>query len=192
MNENVENLENVGNEESTNDDALPITFDELLQDPEYQREFDKKVAKAIEKSKAKWQKDEEAKRTEAEALARMSEEEKHKHELSKVEAERSKAVAELNAYKLKEEALKIATEKELGVSLLNVLDYSKETAESVKSKIDDIDTSFKKAVEKRINEVMKQTTPKQFNNINSSNSKLSPQEKAVLDEKYKNNPYYKG
>lgn len=192
MNENVENLENVGNEESTNDDALPITFDELLQDPEYQREFDKKVAKAIEKSKAKWQKDEEAKRTEAEALARMSEEEKHKHELSKVEAERSKAVAELNAYKLKEEALKIAAEKELDVSLLNVLDYSKETAESVKSKIDDIDTSFKKAVEKRINEVMKQATPKQFNNIASSNSKLSPQEKAVLDEKYKNNPYYKG
>ena len=190
-----ENKNEVVNEETTTEtkeEALPKTFDELLQDPEYQREFDKKVAKAIEKSKAKWQKEEEAKRTEAETLAKMSEEEKHKHEMSKIEAERSKAVAELNAYKLKEEALKIATEKGLDVTLLNVLDYTKETAESVKSKIDDIDNSFKKAVEKRVNDVMKQPTPKQINNIASSNPNLSPNEKAFLDEKYKNNPFYKG
>ena len=65
------------------------TFDDLLKDPDYQREFDRKVAKAIEKSKAKWQKEADEKRSEAEALARMSSDERHEHELKKAEEEKS-------------------------------------------------------------------------------------------------------
>lgn len=162
------------------------TFDDLLKDPEYQAEFDRKVAKSTEKAKAKWQKEAEKERSEAEALAKMSEEEKHQHEISKLEAERREAVAELNAYRLKDEAQKIATEKGLDVTLLNLIDYSNATAENVKEKIDTIETTFKKAVEKGINERLKQPRPQEV----KTGEHIDPN-KEMLDKKYKDNPYYK-
>lgn len=187
------NLENTNEEILVNEEnveAPEITLDELLQDPKIQAQFDKKAEGMKKKWEAAWQKKSEEEKIEAEKLARMSEEEKHQLELSKAIEAQKRAEFELNAYKLKEEALKIANEKELDVSLLNVLDYGKETAESVKTKINDIESSFRKAVEKRVNEVMKQPSPKQFNN-DSSSSTLTPDKKNYLDEKYKNNPFYK-
>lgn len=35
-------------------DATPLSFDEILADKEYQREFDRKVSKALETAKGKW------------------------------------------------------------------------------------------------------------------------------------------
>jgi hypothetical protein len=58
-----------------------MTFDEILQDKYYQSEFDKKVAKALETARTKWEKEAEEKRTEAEKLAKMDADEKHKYEL---------------------------------------------------------------------------------------------------------------
>lgn len=163
-----------------------LTFDELLKDPEYQAEFDRKVAKSTEKAKAKWQKEAEKERSEAEALAKMSEEEKHQHEISKLEAERKQAVSELNAYRLKDEAQKIANEKGLDISLLDLIDYSSASAEDVKVKIDEIDSAFSKAVEKAVNERLKQPKPKQFSGLTNADPNQD-----FLDRKYKNNPYYK-
>lgn len=185
MDENNVNTEAV--DQSTDETAKPkLTFDELLKDPEYQAEFDRKVAKSTEKAKAKWQKEAEKERSEAEALAKMTEEEKHQHELSKIDAERKQAIAELNAYKLKDEAQKVASEKGIDVQLLDLIDYSAATAENVKEKIDMIETAFNRAVEKAVNEKLKQPTPQQIKTPSMSNSV-----KEFLDEKYKNNPYYK-
>ena len=161
------------------------TFDELLKDPEYQAEFDRKVQKSTEKAKAKWQKEAEKERSEAEALAKMTEEEKHQHELKKLEAERRQAIDELNAYRLKDEASKIASEKGIDVSLLDLIDYSTATAENVKDKLDAIESAFSKAVERAVNEKLKQPRPVQVKPDNLSS------EKAYMDEKYKNNPFYK-
>jgi len=36
-------------------DGKPLTFDEILEDKEYQGEFDRRVAKAHTTAKAKWQ-----------------------------------------------------------------------------------------------------------------------------------------
>ena len=116
----------------------------------------------------------------------MTEEEKHQLALSKEKERADKAEAELNAYKLEKEAVRIASEKELDISLLGVIDYSKETAETVKTKLDSLESAFKKAVEKRSNDMFKQTSPRQVRTEETSS------EKAYLDEKYKNNPYYKG
>lgn len=165
------------------------TFDDLLKDPDYQAEFDKKVqnalAKNLEKEKAKWQKQLEDEKNEAERLAKLSDEEKHQEALDKALAETKKATAELNAYKLKEEAQKIALEKGLDVSLLNIIDFSKETAETVKTKIDEISENFNKAVEKSIKEKLKQPAPKQYaSTVNDDDAK------DYLDKKYKDNPYY--
>lgn len=53
-----------------------MDFDEILKDPKYQAEFDKRIAKAIETSKTKWDEEAEAKRKELEEEAKLSAEEK--------------------------------------------------------------------------------------------------------------------
>lgn len=150
--------------EETNDENAGagdiLTFDEILQDKYYQSEFDKKVAKALETARKKWEKELEEKRTEAEKLAKMNAEEKHKYELDKLAKERDEAISRLNAYELKEQAIKIANEKELPISLLNVIDYTKEDAESIKTKIDEIEVVYKQAIQSGINDRMKEKTPK--------------------------------
>ena len=186
MDENTNNVANTTETVQSEQENTKLTFDELLKDPEYQAEFDRKVAKSTEKAKAKWQKEAEKERSEAEALAKMSEEEKHQHELNKIEAERKQAIAELNAYKLKDEAQKIATEKGLDITLLDLIDYSTASAEDVKQKIDVIESSFSKALEKALNERLKQPKPQGIKSNIGANSA-----KEFLDEKYKNNPYYK-
>jgi hypothetical protein len=74
--------------------------------------------------------------------------------------EKEEALAKLNAYELKEQAIKIASEKELPISLLNVIDYRKENAESIKTKIDEIEVVYKQAIQAGINDRMKEKTPK--------------------------------
>lgn len=162
------------------------SFNDLLSDPEYQSEFDKKVAKALDTAKANWEKEEEAKRSEAERLMKMTEEERHKEELEKMRQEKAKAEADLNAYRLKEEATKIATEKGIDLSLLDLIDFGSTTAESVKEKLDVLGSTFNKAVEASINDKFKQASPKHVATVGTADPN-----KRYLDEKYKNNPYYK-
>ena len=156
--------ENIVVNETTQENAgaegEAMTFDEILQDKYYQSEFDKKVAKALETARTKWEKEAEEKRTEAEKLASMNAEEKHKYELEKLAKERDEATSRLNAYELKEQAIKIANEKELPISLLNVIDYTKENAESIKTKIEEIEVVYKQAIQSGINDRMKEKTPK--------------------------------
>lgn len=105
-------------------------------------------------------KEQEEKRTEAEKLAKMDADEKHKYELEKANKEKEEALSKLNAYELKEEAVKIASEKGLPISLLKVIDYQKENAESIKVKITEIETIYKQAIQDGINERMKEKIPK--------------------------------
>ena len=122
----------------SSEDNVVKTFDDLLKEnKDYQSEFDKKIAKALETARTKWEKEAEEKRTEAEKLAKMDAEEKHKYELEK-----------------------LAKEKELPISLLSVIDYTKETAESIKTKIEEIEVVYKQAIQSGINDRMKEKTPK--------------------------------
>ena len=101
----------------------------------------------------------EAEKTEAEKLAKMKSDEKLQYQLEKSNEEKNNALAELNAYKLKEEAIKIASEKGLDVSLLAYFDFKNLKAEEVNSKIDEISNAFNKAVEKAVNEKLKEDSP---------------------------------
>jgi hypothetical protein len=183
----MDEITNVSANETNVQETTPAkpTFDDLLKDPEYQAEFDRKAEGMKKKWEASWQKKAEKEKSEAEALAKMTEEEKHQHELQKLEAERKQAVAELNAYRLKDETAKIASEKGIDTSLLDLIDYSTATAESVKEKLEKIESVFSKAVEKAVNEKLKQPKPQEIRNPSAS------PDKAYLDEKYKNNPFYK-
>ena len=64
-----------------------MDFDEILKDPKYQAEFDKRIAKAIETSKTKWDQEAEAKRKELEEEAKLTAEEKIKKQMEKLTQE---------------------------------------------------------------------------------------------------------
>lgn len=145
--------------ETTQVEDKPLSFDEILGDKTYQAEFDRRVQKAIETARTKWEADEQTKRTEAEKLAKMDAEQKAKYELKKANEERDTAIAKLNAYELKNTAIKIAQEKGLDISLLEDIDFSKQTAETITTIIDTKKAVFDKVLEKAMNDKYKESTP---------------------------------
>ena len=150
---------NTGAEESVGTENKIQTFDEVLSNKEYQAEFDRRVQKAIETAKTKWQEINDAEKSEADKLAKMNKEQKLEYEAQKANKEKDNALAELNAYKLKEQALSIASEKGLEVSLLNLIDFKTVTAEKLSENIDNLSAVFNKAVEKAVNKKLKEDTP---------------------------------
>ena len=152
------NTEPVGTENKTK------TFDDFLaENKDFQAEFDRRMTKgnqtAIEKAKEQWKLEQDEQKSEAEKLASMNEKQKSEYELMKANKEKDNALAELNAYKLKEQALTIASEKGLDVNLLNLIDFKTVTAEKLSENIDNLSAVFNKAVEKAVNEKLKEDTP---------------------------------
>ncbi len=136
------------------------SYEELSKtDKELQSYVDRRVSDALKTAKTKWQEDLEAEKTEAEKLARMKSDEKLQYQLDKEKTEKDNALAELNAYKLKEEAIKVASEQGLDVSLLNLIDFKTTTAEQLNANIENMTSVFNKAVEKAVNERLKEDTP---------------------------------
>lgn len=167
----------------------PLSFNELLNtNKEYQAEYDRKVNEAIEKSKAKakaeWEEDYkkrmEEEKSEAEKVAKMKEAERHQYELDTERKAKDEAIAELNAYKMREQVYDRAKEKGLDVSLLGDLNFKTLKAEDVDSIIDSKKSIFDKALENAINERFKEKTPTNIvgdsvsDNRVSSEFKLNP------------------
>lgn len=150
---------NTGADEPAGTENKTQTFDEVLSNKEYQAEFDRRVQKAIETAKTKWQEINDAEKSEADKLAKMNKEQKLEYEAQKANKEKDNALAELNAYKLKEQAVKVASEKGLEVTLLDLIDFKTVTAEKLTENIDNLSTVFNKAVEKAVNEKLKEDTP---------------------------------
>ena len=150
---------NAGADESAGTENKTQTFDEVLSNKEYQAEFDRRVQKAIETAKTKWQEINDAEKTEAEKLAKMNKEQKLEYEAQKERKEKEEVLAKLNAYELKDQALDIAKEKGLDVALLSYFDFKTVKAEEINAKIDEISVAFNKAVEKAVNERLKEKTP---------------------------------
>ena len=166
------------------------TFDELLaQNKEYQAEFDRRLAKSnetsIKNAHEKWEKEKELERSEAEKLAKMDTDQKHQYELKQVQEELEKERAKNNAHDLRDAVSKIAEEKGIGSSLLEIFDFTKENAESMDNKIKILSTELDKRVESRLNEILKEKSPKQV-----SSQSIGDANTNYMNEKYKNNPYY--
>ena len=158
MEEEKENV-NTGAEEPAGTEKENKTFDDILSNKEYQAEFDRRVQKAIETAKGKWQEINDAEKSEAEKLEKMNKEQKLEYQAQKEKKEKENALAELNSYKLKEQALLIASDKGLDVSLLSFFNFKTEKAEELDEKINEISIAFNKAVEKAVNEKLKEDTP---------------------------------
>lgn len=144
------------------------SFVELLQKPEYQAEFDKMVAKSINTAKANWQKDYDAKlqaeKTEAEKLAKMDADQRLKYELNKEKSEKAELQAKLNAINLYKTASDIAVDKDLPVGYLDLIDFSKESAETITSKIEKLQELRNKDLQAYLNNKLKQPTPQEKQN----------------------------
>jgi hypothetical protein len=157
----MENNKEVTTTETVENNVNTEVKEEVKAETKTEKTYTRAEVESIKKAEREiLLKEMEAKRTEAEKLARMDSDEKHKYELEKATKEKEEAISKLNAYELKEEAIKIASGKELPISLLSVIDYTKENAESIKTKIDEIEVVYKQAIQNGINDRMKEKTPK--------------------------------
>lgn len=149
----------------------PVTFDDFLKGEGNQAEFDRRVQKAIETAKGKWQEINDAEKTEAEKLAKMNKEQKLEYQAQKEKADKEKALAELNAFKLEKQAIQIASEKRLDISLLTFFNFETVKAEELNTKIEEVSSAFNKAVEKAVNERLKEDTPTEKAGFSNTKSK---------------------
>lgn len=159
------------NQNNTGTNNNPVTLDDFLKDGKNQAEFDKRVQKAINTAKTNWEELMNSEKSEAEKLAKMNKEQKLEYQAQKEKADKEKALAELNAYRLKEQATKIASEKGLDISLLTFFNFETVKAEEINSKIEEVSNAFNKAVEKAVNERLKEDTPIQKSGIDNTQNK---------------------
>ena len=134
------------------------TFDDMLKDKDMQSEFDKRVSKALETAKTKWQKDADEKLSEAKKLEKMNAEQKAEYQRKQTEEKLAKREAEVTRRELMAEAKVQLADKGLPVGLAAVLDYT--GADECKTSIETVSKAFAEAVECAVNERMKGNPPK--------------------------------
>lgn len=128
------------------------SFDDLLANKEYQAEFDRRINKALETAKGKWETETANKvkeaQTQAQRFAQMTDEERateeEKQRLAKIE-EREQL---LNQRELKVAAIDVLAEKGLPIKLADVLHYSDEN--TTKAHIDSLSEAFAEAVQAEV------------------------------------------
>lgn len=130
----------------------PKTFDDILGNKDYQAEFDRRVTKALDKAKSKWQEEANAQiesaKTQAQKLASMTEDERAAEAEKQRLAEFEERECLLNQRELKVTAIDILTEKGLSPKLADVLTYQDENA--TKQHIDALETAFNEAVKSEV------------------------------------------
>lgn len=178
-----------GNAEGTGDkkgsEGGEKSFDDVLKDKKYQSEFDKRIAKALETAKGKWETDKatelENAKTEAEKLAKMNAEQKAKYAEEKRLSELEKREKDITTRELKAQAYETLAEKGLPKDLVEILNYS--DAESCNKSIEAVEKAFQSAVEKAVNEKLRgKDTPKGGQGSANKDTTLA----GALAEYYKN------
>lgn len=158
-------------------------FDDVLKDKKYQSEFDKRVAKALETAKSKWETDKatelENAKTEAEKLAKMNAEQKAKYAEEKRITELEKREKDITTRELKAQAYETLAEKGLPKDLVEILNYS--DAETCNSSIEAVEKAFQSAVEKAVNEKLRGKDTPKLGGKNTSDNTLT----GALAEFYK-------
>ena len=158
MEEHIE----VQNQEGAAMAASPAQdFDALLRERDFQSEFDRRVSRALETARGKWAQETERKleqvRAEAEAMARMSGEERMAHDFARREAELQAREAEIGRRELRAEAARLLHERALPAELMDALNY--DSAEGVARSVDAAERAFREAVQQGVRERMRGMTP---------------------------------
>lgn len=135
----------------------PQSFDDLLQNKDYQAEFDRRVQKALGTAKEKWTALMDDKLSEADKLAKMNKEEKAEYLRQKQEKELKEREAAITRRELMAEAKNTLAEKKLPVGLAEVLNYG--DADSCSKSIEAVEKAFQEAVQAAVEEKLKGGTP---------------------------------
>ncbi|MDD4292171.1 MAG: DUF4355 domain-containing protein [Clostridia bacterium] len=133
------------------------TFDELIKNPAYQSEFDRRVTKALETAKTKWQAETAAQISEAEKLAKMTAEQKAQHEREKKDKELAQREAALTLKELRATAGEALSAKGIPLALLDALDFG--SAEKCTASIDKVEAAFRASVQSAVEQRLKGGTP---------------------------------
>ena len=134
-----------------------MDFDEILKDPKYQAEFDKRIAKAIETSKTKWDEEAEAKRKELEEEAKLSAEEKTRKEIEKLTKENETYKANEAKRAMKDASLEYIKNKGYSSAIADLVDLSSfKDEEDMHSRLDSINTTYSNTVSNAIDEKLKE------------------------------------
>ena len=145
----------------TRGDQSTQSFDDILKDPAYQAEFDRRIAKALKTQESKLTADINSKienaRTEAEKLAKMNTDQKEQYEKEKKEQELADREARLTERELKATAKETLVSKGLPASLADVLNYT--DAEACNKSIEAVEAAFREAVAAGVEEKLRGGTP---------------------------------
>lgn len=148
------------------------SFDDVLKDKKYQSEFDKRVAKALETAKSKWEIDYQAKiqeaKTEAEKLAKMNADQKAEYKKQKKLDELAKREKDITTRELRATAYETLAEKNLPKELVDILNY--ESAETCNKSIEAVEKAFQSAVEKAVNDKLRGGNPPKGGQGNNNQS----------------------
>lgn len=138
-----------------------MDFDEILKDPKYQAEFDKRVAKSLETAKSKWDEDskkaaeEERKRLEEEA--KLTAEEKTKKEMEKLAKENAELKASEAKRAMKDSSLAYIKEKGYSDAIADLVDLSSFADENdMHTRLDNINTNLSNTLSKQLDNKLKE------------------------------------
>lgn len=118
---------------------------------------DKQLNDILAKQRSKWEKDAEAKVSEAQRLAKMNADEKAKYELQKAQDALTEREAEINRRELLATAKDELVSRGLPLELTDMLNL--ESADSVQSSMAALEKVFRASVEAEVNKKLKGTPP---------------------------------
>lgn len=138
------------------------TFDDILKDKEYQAEFDRRVAKALETTKTKLEAEMkeklEAEKTEAARLAKMNADERAREELKKEQEKFNSQKTSFERERMELETTKMLASEKLPVEFAKML--MADTAENTKANVEAFKKAFGESIEAAVTERLKGNPPK--------------------------------
>lgn len=151
------------------EESKTMTFDEILaSNKEYQSEFDRRLAKSnnsfLETEKVKWEKEYTERlakeKSEAEKLGRMNTEQQLKYKIDQLEKAIAEKDGKINASQLKDTTSAILMEKGIPSSYLSMFDFTKETADTINSKVELLSNIRSQDLEDNLNKSLRQDSPR--------------------------------
>lgn len=123
-------------------------------------EVNKMMSAERDRIKQELLQDFESKKSEAEKLAKMDAEQKLNYKLEKTEKENETLKSQINSLTLKTQASAYANEKGLPLGYIEDWDFAKETADTVKEKIDKLTNLRSNDLDGYLKDKLKQPSPK--------------------------------
>ena len=174
MSEAIDNVEETVVSDEVQNEDVKMTKEEY--EKALNSEADKRVSQALKTSQAKWETEFKEKleieKVEAEKLAKLSESDKQKVIFERQQNELEESKKSFQNERLKFEAVKIMTDKQVPISFIDIL-VSKD-AETTYANIDNFKSNFDAAVQKAVEERFKGGGREVNNSTNTKQSGVNP------------------